>query len=57
MDLGIEKSYAYKLINSKDFPALKIPSMGDKKERDLIRIPADDYEQWKRHLLNKKGVV
>ena len=47
-DLGIRESYAYKLIDSPGFPTIRIPSMGDKKEREHIRIPADRYEEWKR---------
>ena len=53
-DLNVSRSYAYRLTKQPDFPAIRIPALTSKGERDLVRIPRDRYEAWKEKMMGSR---
>lgn len=52
-DLDVSRSYAYRLVKRPDFPAIRIPCMTGKSDRELIRIPRERYEAWKEKMIGE----
>lgn len=56
-DLNVSRSYAYRLTKQPDFPAIRIPALTGKGERDLVRIPRDRYEAWKEKMIRSEALM